>query len=91
MQWRNKEKILFARVAKRTDVLQNGCSEKFRNIHRKTPLSESLSNKVSGLKACIFIQKETPTQVFFCEYCEIFKNSFFIGHLSIILLRNFIW
>ena len=21
--------------------------------------------------------KETPTQVFFCEYCEIFKNSYF--------------
>ena len=21
--------------------------------------------------------KETPTQVFSCEYCEIFKNSFF--------------
>ena len=21
--------------------------------------------------------KKTPTQVFFCEYCEIFKNSFF--------------
>ena len=24
---------------------------------------------------------ETPTQVFFCEYCEIFKNSFFVEHL----------
>ena len=23
-------------------------------------------------------QKETPTQVFSCEYCELFKNSFFI-------------
>ena len=24
--------------------------------------------------------KETPTQVFFCKYCGIFKNSFFIEH-----------
>ena len=24
---------------------------------------------------------ENPTQVFFCEYCEIFSNSFFIEHL----------
>ena len=26
-------------------------------------------------------QKESPTQVFFCEICEIFKNTFFTGHL----------
>ena len=25
--------------------------------------------------------KETATQVFFCEFCEIFKNSFFEEHL----------
>ena len=25
--------------------------------------------------------KETPEQVFFCEYCEILTNSFFIEHL----------
>ena len=28
-------------------------------------------------KACNFIKKETPKQVLSCEYCEIFKNSFF--------------
>ena len=27
----------------------------------------------------VFLFKETLTQVFFCEYCEIFKNSFFTG------------
>ena len=37
---------------------------------------EFLFNKVAGLKACVFIEKETPTQVFSCEYWEIFKNSF---------------
>ena len=37
-------------------------------------------NKVAGLQACNFI-KETPAQVFFCEYCEIFKNTFFTEHL----------
>ena len=31
---------------------------------------EALFNKVAGLK-------ETPTQVFPCEYFKIFKNSFF--------------
>ena len=24
---------------------------------------------------------ETPTQVFSCEYCEIFKNTYFEEHL----------
>ena len=33
-----------------TDVLQHGCFKKFRNIHRKAPVSESLFNKVTGLK-----------------------------------------
>ena len=37
-------------------------------------------NKISGLNA---------TQVFFCEYCETFNNSFFIEDLLIILFRNF--
>ena len=27
-------------------------------------------------------QKETPTRVFFCEYCEIFKNSYCEEHLQ---------
>ena len=32
------------------------------------------------LLACIFIKKETPTQVFFYEYCEVFKNTYFEEH-----------
>ena len=32
----------------------------------------------SGLQ---FYQKETPTLMFFCEYCEIFKNTYFEEHL----------
>ena len=43
---------------------------------------KSLFNKVTGLKTCIFIKKETPTQVFSYKYCKIFKNSFFMEHLS---------
>ena len=32
-------------------------------------------------KACNFIKKETLTQVFSCEFCEISKNTFFTEHL----------
>ena len=38
--------------------------------------------------------KETPKQVFSCEYYEMFKNSFFIEHLWLLLLKshvNFEW
>ena len=30
---------------------------------------------------CNFIKKETLTQVFSCEFCELSKNTFFTGHL----------
>ena len=28
------------------------------------------------------IKKETPTQVSSCEYCKVFKNSYFKEHLQ---------
>ena len=43
---------------------------KFHKIHRKTPASEWPG-------ACNFIKRETLTQVFSCELCEISKNAFF--------------
>ena len=39
------------------------------HIHRKTPVLKYLFNK--------FYEKETPAQVFSCEYRESFKGSFF--------------
>ena len=32
--------------------------------------------------ACNFIKKETLAQVFYCEFCEISKNTFFTEHLQ---------
>ena len=40
-------------------------SQKFRKIQGKTPVP---------------IKKDTPTQVFSYEFCEIFKNTFFTEH-----------
>ena len=48
----------------------------------KTPVSESRFNKVADPKACKFI-KETPTQVFSCEYRKIFNNSVFYRAASL--------
>ena len=57
-----------------TDVFYIIC-----NIHRKTPVLESLCNKVVGFKACKFIKK-SPTQLFSYEYCKIFQNFFYRTH-----------
>ena len=35
-----------------------------------------------------FIQKETPTQVCFCEFGEIFKGNFFVKHLRATASEN---
>ena len=43
---------------------------------------ETFYNKFAGLSAYNFIKKETPTQVFSCKYCKIFKSTFFEEHLQ---------
>ena len=60
------------------NVLQNRCTCKFPDIHKKMYVLKSLFNTVRGLKACNFNKKDTSTQVFFCEYHKAFKKSFFM-------------
>ena len=36
-------------------------------------------------------QKETPTQVFFCKICEIFKNTYFEEHLRTTASKLLFW
>ena len=54
------------------------CSEKFHKIHGKTLVPVSFLIKLQA--ACNFIKKDTLTQVFSCEFCEISKNIFFTEH-----------
>ena len=49
-------------------VLQNRCSYKFPYIHKRISVLKSLLNTVRDLKASNVNKKETPTQVFSCEY-----------------------
>ena len=42
-----------------------------------------LFNKAAGLRPANPIKKETPRQVFSCEFCEILKNTFFTEHLRV--------
>ena len=42
---------------------------------------ENTCTRVSFLTKLLFFKKETLAQVFFCEFCEISKNTFFTEHL----------
>ena len=55
-------------------ILQYRCPEKIRIFQEKTLVLESLFNKVSR-------NKQIPAQVFSCEFCEAFTNTFFTEHL----------
>ena len=39
-------------------------------------------NKAAGFKTAILLKRETLTQVFSCEFCEIFKNTFLLKNTS---------
>ena len=61
------------------DVFRNRCSWKFCNIHKKNPVLECLFKKLaSGLQ---LYWKETPTQMFSWQCCEVFKHRYFEEHL----------
>ena len=63
------------------------------NIHRKTPVLESLFNKAAG-QAWNFIKKRLQNKAFSFRFCETFKKVFFTEHgrlLLIIAYINEIW
>ena len=51
------------------DLLQNGYSEKFSKFHKKTPVLESLNNKVSGLiqHRCFHVKFEKYLRILFFQ------------------------
>ena len=54
-------------------VVQNRCSLKLRNIHRKTTMLESRSDKVAGLEACNLNKKR------FRHWCFPVNTAKFLG------------
>ena len=43
-------------------------------------------------QACKFFTKETLTQVFYCKFCKVFKNTYFEEHLrmagSVLMIKQ---
>ena len=52
------------------------------NVFEKISVLESLFNEVSGFETCNCIKKVTPAKIFFCEFCEAFKNIYFLEYLQ---------
>ena len=71
-------RISFVRSSHQSCFIKNAVLKNIFSIHRKIPVLESLFDK--GLHACNFIKKRIQ-QLFSCEYCEIFKNTYFEKHL----------
>ena len=51
-------------------------------MHGKIPAMESLFHKVTGIQRATLSIKLTPVQIFYCEFCKIFKRVFKIYHLT---------
>ena len=81
----SKISILFLNVLKVNRSSHLRCSIKnvflkgFANSQKTTCVGVFL-NKVADL-ACNFIKKETPTQVFYCEFRKNFKSIFYVTPL----------
>ena len=52
-------------------------------LPKKKNTTEAAAGSVRWKKACNFIEKGTPTQLFSCEFCYILKNTFFAEHLRV--------
>ena len=47
---------------------------KCRSSHQWSSMKKAFLKISQNSQVCIFIKKETPKQVFSCEFCEVFKN-----------------
>ena len=66
------------RSSHRRYFVKTGGLKNYAKFTRKHLCWSLVFRKVAGLRLA---KKETPTQVFSCEFCEIFKNTFFTEHL----------
>ena len=86
-----KEKIYlisnFLRSSRSQIFCKIGVLKKLHKIHRKTPLLESVFNKVAGLKAWNFIKKRLQQDIFLWILHK-FSKSLFTEHLQLILLAD---
>ena len=62
--------------------------KKFRNIHKKTPVLESLFNKVAGQKACHFIKKWLQHRCFLVNLAKFLRTPTLKNICELLLLKG---
>ena len=67
------------------DVLRSRCSQKLRNIQRKTPVLEYFFNKFAGLQVYNFTRR-LQYRCFIVNIAKFLTKAFFIKHLRWLLL-----
>ena len=77
---RKSQYMLAARSNHQRCSIKKGVLKNFTKFTGKHLCQRLFFNKVPG-QACNFIKKESLTQVFSCEFCKNFKNTFFTEHL----------
>ena len=58
------------------------CLQQVALYFKRMPNPKDLRRPVKT-EACNIINKETPGQLFFFEFCKIFKNTFSVEHLRV--------
>ena len=69
-----------------TDVLQNKCSQNLVKFHRKTPVLETLFNKVPGLRLVTLFKKRLQHRCLPVKFKQFSRTLFFTEHLQWLLL-----
>ena len=69
------------------DVLQNRCSEKIRKFS-KTPVLESLVNRIAGLQARSFVKKRLQHRCFLVKIAKYLRATNFLGLLFFAFLLS---
>lgn len=75
-----KTKLIIDRSSCPDLFCKKGVPEKSRKTHRKTPLPESLLNKVSGLQLANLLKRGSSTGNFLWNL-QNFKSSYFVEYL----------
>ena len=85
--WTQTTTWLYRSTHQRCSV-KKGALGKFSKIHRKRICARASFLIKLQSEVCNFVKKETLTQVFPCEFCEISKNTFSIEHLRVALSKH---
>ena len=64
-------------------LYKKGVLKNFTKFTRKHMHWSLFFNKVVGLRPATLLKKENRTQIFCCELCEIFQNTFFTEYLPV--------